>query len=47
MVIESWESDEANLDAPLFAQGFFSGACEWHAQKRSPLSSWLSPGYGT
>ena len=23
MVVESWESDGANLDAPLFAQGTF------------------------
>ena len=42
MVVESWESVQANLNVPLFAS-----ACKQHAQNRSPRSSWTSLGYGT
>ena len=47
MLFESWESDEANLDVPLFVLCTFLSACEGHALKCSPQSSWMSPGYMT
>ena len=35
MVVESWESDEANLDAPLLAQGTFFECLQIACQGRT------------
>ena len=39
MLVELWESVQANLNVPLFAQSTFVSTCRWPAQKRLPRSS--------